>query len=116
MFKRLMLPALAVLVALTAVALSPRAARADPRDFTLINGTDAVITHVYVQPAGPDDDWGDDILGVSVLGPGEEVFIYFQRFTEGNCLYDVKVVLEDGREGEMLEVDLCSTLTITFTG
>jgi hypothetical protein len=114
MFRRFMLPVLALVVALTVVAVGTRDARADPRDFTLINGTDGIIKHVYVQPSSPDDDWGDDVLGVAVLAPGESVFIYFRRFTPGNCSYDIKVVLDDGREGELLAVDLCSTDTVTF--
>lgn len=115
MVRRLSIPLFALMMVAVAVAIGARDVSADPRDFTLINGSDRVITHVYVQPTGPDDDWGDDVLGRDVLLPGEEVFIYFTRFTPDNCFYDIKVVADDGGEGEMLNVDLCSTLTVTFS-
>ena len=107
---------LGVMLALTMVVLSTApAVHADPRDFTLINGSaDRTITHVFVSPS-TSADWGDDILGRDVLGPGESVDISFQRFTPGSCMYDIKVVTADGGEGELGGVDLCSTNTVTFS-
>jgi hypothetical protein len=105
---------LAVVAMVGLVAVGTRTVRADPRDFTLINNSESIITHLYVQPSGPDEEWGDDILGVSVLEPGQEVLVYFERFTEGNCLYDLKVTLEDSSEYELLDQDLCETFTISF--
>ena len=104
--------ALAMVVAVAAV--NPPSAHADPRDFTLINAHPSVtLTHVFVS-ASDEADWGDDILGVSVLPPGESVFIYFTRFTAGSCLYDIRVIYEDGDEGYLYKVNLCETDTVTF--
>jgi hypothetical protein len=88
-------------------------AHADQRDFTLVNNTSAVLTHVYVSPTAV-DDWGDDVLGRDVLASGENVFIYFGRFDSGACGYDVKVVSDAGAEGKLMGVDLCATDTVTF--
>lgn len=103
-----------LLAVLAMVTLGSTTARADPRDFTLINGSpDETLTEVYVGPSNQ-LDWGDDILGVDVLGPGESVFIYFARFTDGDCLYDIKVLYADGHEGYMYQVNLCESDTVTF--
>ena len=107
---------LAVAVPLAAAIALPLAgvAHADERDFTLVNSTSQVLTHVFVSPTAV-DDWGDDILGRDVLGSGESVFIYFTKFTEGACAYDVKVLADSGAEGKLFGVDLCATDTVTFS-
>jgi hypothetical protein len=101
------------MLALMLVVASTATAFADPRDFTLINNTSQVITEVYVS-ASNQTDWGEDVLGRDVLMPGENVDIAFQRFTPGDCLYDVKVITESGAEGELGQVNLCETTTVTF--
>jgi hypothetical protein len=100
-------------MALVMVGFSVTAAFADPRDFTLINGTGRAIHEVYVGPSN-EVDWGDDILGEDTLPDGASVNITFRRFTQGDCLYDIKVVTEDGAEGELDQVNLCETNTVTF--
>ena len=116
MAKRLAAPIFAMIVAATIFAFSTQAAHADPRDFTLINGSSTyTIVHVFVEPSGPEPFSTPDILGRDVLLPGESVFIYFDRFTPGNCLYDILVVFDDGSESEILNVNLCETDTVTFS-
>jgi len=89
------------------------AAYADPRDFELINNTGADIHNVYVSPSNL-TDWGPDILGRDILPDGDSVTITFARFSPGNCLYDIKVVTENGDEGTLGQVNLCETDTVTF--
>ncbi|MGE3272106.1 MAG: hypothetical protein AB7P40_25355 [Chloroflexota bacterium] len=101
------------MLALSLVIASVSTAFADPRDFILINGTGTVISEVYVAPSNL-DDWGEDVMGVDVLGPGENVKITFARFTEGDCYYDIKVITAEGAEGELNQVNLCETNTVTF--
>lgn len=101
------------MLALALVVSSVSTAFADPRDFVLINATGKIIGEVYVTPSNL-DDWGDDILGMDVLGVGETVTITFARFTEGDCYYDIKVTLLEGGEGELNQVNLCETQTVTF--
>ena len=107
---------LALAAPLAAAVALPLAgvAHADQRDFTLVNSTSQVLTHVFVSPSTV-EDWGDDILGQAVLSSGESVFIYFTKFNGSACAYDVKVLTESGGEGSLLGVDLCATDTVTFS-
>jgi hypothetical protein len=115
MFKRLARPALALLVVLALSALPARSAFADPRDFTLINNTAAItFVQVYVSPSGA-AEWGDDILGGQAMGPGQYANITFSRFDGSTCLYDILIVGENGEHGQLNQVDLCSTSTVTFS-
>jgi hypothetical protein len=107
------LMALLALVAISAVQ-APRAL-ADERDFTLVNGSRTVITHVYVSPT-QSNDWGDDILGRDILNPGESVFIYFNRFEGNSCFHDIRVLAYGGAgEGMLRGINLCTTDTVTFS-
>ena len=102
---------------LALVSASSVALAADPRDFVLVNNTGQVIHNIYVSPSNQ-TEWGDDILGRDVLDDGDQVTILFPsaRFTAGDCLYDIKVVTETGAEGQLGQVNLCETHTVTFNG
>jgi hypothetical protein len=115
--RMLFRPMLAAFLAVTVLALTAQQTNAaDRRDFTLINASPSVtIYHVYVS-ASDDNDWGDDILDVDVVFPGDSVDVYFSRFDgeAGKCLYDIKVVGDSGEEGFLWAVNLCTTTTVTF--
>lgn len=100
---------IAVVAALWAIP-----AFADPRDFNVANNTSIVLTHVYVSPSDT-SNWGDDILGRDVLDVGENVDVTFRKFDGTTCLYDVKVVGQQGQSGVLYKVDLCSINTVTFS-
>jgi hypothetical protein len=109
--RYLALPAIA---ALTLAFFVAHPAQADPRDFTLVNGTSATtLVEVYVSPSSA-ADWQDDVLGQDVLLPGDSTDINFVGFNTNTCTYDIKVVGKDGTTGELDKVDLCSTTTVTF--
>lgn len=103
--------ALVAMVGLAASNTSP--ARADVRDFTLYNNSAVTIYYVYVSPTNT-SDWGEDVMGADVLLSGDSVDIVF-NFFDGTCLYDIKVVGENGEEGFLYAVDLCSTTNVTFS-
>jgi hypothetical protein len=108
--------ALGAVFALMLMLVSTSAAlAADPRDFVLINNTGQAIHNLYVSPSNQ-TEWGDDVLGQDILTNGENVTILFPaaRFTDGDCLYDIKVVTESGAEGQLGQVNLCETHTVTF--
>jgi hypothetical protein len=114
--RRILAPALLALVALTALALGTRSVHADPRDFTLYNySRDTVIVRAYVSPAN-EGRWGEDVLGDSVLYPGDSVDIAFWRFDPyySTCYFDIRVEGLFGEEGELYGINLCSTSTVTF--
>lgn len=114
--RRLSVPLLALAVALLVVVTGTRQVSADERNFTLVNASAITITDVYVSAADV-ADWGDDILGRDVLFSGEEVDILFSRYDgeAGQCLYDIKVIGQNGEEGYLYGVNLCETFTVTFS-
>ncbi len=115
MLRRLLIVAIVGLGIVAGPMNAPQRALADQRDFTLVNDSGRVITHVYVSPS-KDREWGDDILGRDVLQPGESVFIYFSRYDAGSCFYDIRVVGSNGaEEGILTGVNLCTTDTVTFS-
>ena len=107
--------ALGLALALVMVTLGSTAVHADPRDFSLRNDHPIdVITEIYVSPSNQ-TEWGPDVLGQDILEPGQQVNITFQNFTPGDCLYDVKIVLDDGMEHGMDQVNLCETTLLTYS-
>ena len=101
--------AIALLAALWAIP-----AFADPRDFNVVNSTSVVLTHVFVSPSDT-ADWGDDIMGRDLLNPDESVNVTFGKFDGSSCLYDVKVLGQQGQTGFLYKVDLCTVSTVTFS-
>src|SRR2546425_4427500 len=105
------------LVALTSALLMTgvmsTAALADKRDFNLNNNSDYVISHAYVS-SSTDPDWGDDILGKDVLNPGEVWQVGFDRGDDSTCVWDVKVVTQEGFELKMPQINLCSVSDVTI--
>lgn len=82
------------------------------QNFTIVNGTDFVISYVYISPASS-DQWGDDILTVDVLGAGDECDVYFEGHDE--CAWDIKAVAADGSSAVWSGIDLCEYYVITLT-
>lgn len=109
----LMGPALGLVAVVAAVAFSTQVASADRRDFTLYNDSAAtVISRVYVS-CSECSGWGNDVLGASVLFPGESVDITFTR-PSSRCYYDIKIVTSRGAEYVKWGVNLCATSSVTF--
>src|SRR5947209_974299 len=94
-----------LVVAIAATLALPIAARADDRDFDIINNATSPIDAVYVSPAD-DDMWGANVLAESV-DPGESRNILFQD-EFATCIYDVRVEFIDGSTGELRDLDLCA--------
>ena len=94
--------ALATLVALGLAG----AAAAGTQDFTLINATGYTLSEVYVSPARA-RDWEEDVLGRDVLADGARTEITFSRDTDA-CLWDLKVVYDDGESAEWDALNLCT--------
>jgi hypothetical protein len=108
---------LALLAVLAVLVGSPQRALAeDPRDFTLVNGSQITIREVYVS-ASDVQSWQEDVLGADVLPPGDRVNVRFNPTDadSGKCLYDIRVIGSNGAEGRMTLVNLCETTTVTFS-
>ena len=95
------------------IGVMSTAALADKRDFNLNNDSDYVISHAYVS-ASTDPDWGDDILGKDVLNPGEVWQVGFDRGDDSTCVWDVKVVTQEGFELKIPQINLCSASDVTI--
>jgi hypothetical protein len=103
---------LGVMLALAVITVSGVPALADSHDFDLVNDTGANIAEAYVKPSN-EPNWGDNVLR-EPLAHTNTVTVTFDRFTPSNCLYDIKVVTDEGNEGSLTGVDLCQRTTVTF--
>ncbi|HXW77340.1 MAG TPA: hypothetical protein VEJ20_08025 [Candidatus Eremiobacteraceae bacterium] len=106
---RVLFPAL---LAVALVCATARVANADPRDFNFSNDSGHVVVHLYISPHG-DPDWGSDVLGQSVLDPGDWTRIYFSGDVQ-TCYYDLAVVDENGNSYYEYGENLCDDTGITF--
>ena len=85
---------------------------AQEQNFTLVNGTDFVISYVYISPSSS-ENWGEDVLSVDVLGAGDECDVYFEGHDE--CAWDIKAIADDGSSAVWTGIDLCEYYYITLT-
>lgn len=96
---------------LTAGAASP--ALAGEQDFVLVNNTGYAINEVYVSPSRV-EVWQEDVLGDYMLLDGGRTPIRFHR-AEEDCLWDVKVVYEDGETVVWPAFNLCEISVISIS-
>ena len=103
--RRHLLAVLALLAGLFAAG----AAHAQNR-FWLVNDTGRVIERAFVSSSRV-ADWGPDILGTSVLPPGQRVWVT-PNF--GDCVLDLRVTYQGGGEESRMQVNACSLSQIVF--
>lgn len=85
---------------------------ADDLVFSLVNNASQPLSNLYVSlPEAA--EWGDDILGVEVLAPGETATVTIAGGTEV-CSYDLQFVMENEATIEG-NANLCETNTFTLT-
>lgn len=85
---------------------------ADDLVFTLVNNATQPLANLYISLPEA-DEWGDDILGVDVLAPGETASVTIAGGTE-QCSYDLQFVMENEASIEGT-ADLCANNTFTLT-
>jgi len=100
--------------AVALAAVFAQSAFADPRDFYLNNNSAVDLAQVYVSPTDM-SSWGDDILGTQILPSGQQATVTFKNFDGATCLFDIKVVGQQGQEGYIYKVDLCSVTNVNFS-
>ena len=88
------------------------AAYAGAQDFTIHNSTGQAVLTLNVSPSDS-NQWGPDILGVDVLGDGEDAEVSFDR-NEDQCVWDIRVTYDDGDVNDERGINLCETTDITF--
>lgn len=104
---------LAALAMLVGIGASSPAFAAD-RDFRLYNQTGYTVREVYVSPTA-ENDWEEDILDVDTLADDQHVDVLFDRRENSGCLYDLKLVYNDGDSEEWDRIDLCEISQITVS-
>lgn len=83
------------------------------QNFTLVNQTGYTIDQVYVSPS-KSDSWDEDVMEMDVLPNNTEVDINFSR-KEKACMWDLKVVYDDGETAEWDGINLCEISTIAIS-
>ena len=69
-------------------------------------GNGAILQNVFAVPMGSLGNWGRDHLGSIVVGPASVIGIFL---TPGICMYDVRVVFDNGFSAERRSVDACGS-------
>lgn len=104
--------ALGALAAFCLVA-APAAAFAADVKFDIINSSARGIANFYTSPADA-TDWQEDVLGTDIVAPGDTQPIVIS--TEGGqCLYDMRFVLEDKSELVEKGIDVCKLNSYTLS-
>ncbi len=94
-------------------ALAPGAGRADAPNpsFYLVNRSGQTINEVYASPVSA-RGWGADRLGDDQVPPGANAAI--RMLADGNCVFDLRIVYEDGHADERRRVNTCGVDNISF--
>lgn len=78
--------------------------------FNLVNNAGRVIRELYASPA-TDSDWGQDRLGQDTVPSGQ---VHPIRLPQGDCVYDVRAVFDNGQAQERRRINLCEVVNMTF--
>lgn len=101
-------------LSLLVAAPAATAQRVD-RDFSVVNHTGSTVRELYTSPSRQ-TSWGPDQLGAHVLPDGGSVRLHFTpRNFRGVCVFDIKIVQEDGTEGTVMGINLCTINAVTFS-
>lgn len=93
-----------------AVLVLPAPALADVQDFVFINSTGRTVAELYVSPSKT-NDWEEDVLGTDTLADGGRTTINFSGDSDA-CLYDIKLVHDDGDSATWNAIDLCKVSVV----
>jgi hypothetical protein len=85
--------------------------KTDPHVVKLTNSGSSGITAVYVSKAGTTEE-SDDLLGKQTAGPGKTVVLKV-RDPNNDCVFDVQMLMNDGRMVTRKAVNFCQTSDMT---
>lgn len=77
--------------------------------FNLVNQGQQTVMEVYASLT-TDQNWGPDRLGADTIAPGA---VYPVRLPEGDCMYDIRFVYQNGQAQERRGVNLCEITNVT---
>lgn len=110
MTARRAFPALAATLALgLGLGGAAQAQTTDP-SFRLNNRSGQTIMELYVSSSAV-SNWGPDLLGANVLPPGQTFIV---RLPNGQCVNDIRIVVEGGRAIERMQINTCNLTDINY--
>jgi hypothetical protein len=101
--------------AAAAVLLAGSAAAEDGKNRVVLinNKTGYTVTEIYASNTSA-EDWQEDILHENVLKPGATLRANIDDGT-GHCMFDIKIVFEDGDQSEKRGFDVCKMEELNIT-
>jgi hypothetical protein len=92
---------------------APASAWAADVKFDIINNSARSIDNFYTSTSDT-TNWEEDVLGEDTIGPGETDTITIST-DDGQCLYDMRFIMED--KAELIEkgIDVCKLSSYTLT-
>jgi len=109
MTSRRVLPALAAAALGLGFAAAAQAQTTDP-SFRMNNRSNQTIMELYVSSSQV-SNWGQDLLGANVLPPGQTFIV---RLPNGQCVNDIRIVLEGGRAIDRMQINTCNLTDINY--
>jgi hypothetical protein len=91
--------------AIAFASLIPDTASAQDRRVRIINASNVTVNSFQASNTSR-KSWEEDILGNSVLAPGQSVMVNINDGT-GACMFDFKAVLANGRKVESYGMNVC---------
>lgn len=88
---------------------APQGPQGNP-SFNLVNQGQRTVMQVFASLT-TDNNWGPDRLGQETVAPGA---IFALRLPEGDCMYDVRFVYDNGQADERRNVNLCEVINVTL--
>ena len=85
--------------------MTPDTAAAQDRRVRIINAGNVTVNSFQASNTTR-KSWEEDILGSSVLAPGQSVMVNINDGT-GACMFDFKAVLANGRKVESYGMNVC---------
>jgi hypothetical protein len=85
--------------------MTPDTAAAQDRRVRIINASNVIVNSFQASNTSR-KSWEEDILGSSVLAPGQSVMVNINDGT-GACMFDFKAVLANGRKVESYGMNVC---------
>jgi hypothetical protein len=89
-----------------ASSASADASEAQNRHVNVMNMSSQTMRELYASPV-TSDTWEEDLLGTGTLAAGDSIDANIDNGT-GECSYDLRAVMADGREYIQRKVDVCT--------
>jgi hypothetical protein len=94
-------------------AAIPAVAQSNDPSFRVVNRTPDVLQEVYASPS-TQQNWGQDRLGNDTVQPGASYIVRLPA--DGNCVYDLRFVYQDGRSEERRSLNTCNLTDVVLGG